>query len=112
MKAFVDDVLFLSEVLAAASMRERMVGLLGRDGLEKGTGMLIEQCGSIHTFFMKFDLDVIFLDSSDRVLKVCKSVTSGRTVLGGFGAKRVLEMEAGSASVNAVQVGSQIQFKD
>ena len=93
-------------------MRERMVGLLGRDGLDKGTGMLIEQCGSIHTFFMKFDLDLIFLDSSDRVLKICKSVTSARTVFGGFGARRVLEMEAVSVRLNAVQTGSLIQFKE
>lgn len=112
MKATLDGVGFLREVIPAISMRERMVGLLGREGLEKGTGMLIHSCGSVHTFFMKFDLDLIFLDSSDRVVRVVESVPAARMVLGGVGASKVLEISAGSVRLSSVQVGSQLTFDD
>lgn len=112
MKASLDGIGFLREVIPAISMRERMIGLLGRDGLEKGTGMLIHSCSSIHTCFMKFDLDLIFLDRSDRVVRVVESVPASRMVFGGFGASKVLEMSTGSVSLKNVQVGSQLQFDD
>ncbi len=46
----------------------RARGLLGREGLEPGTGMLIDRAGSVHMFFMRFAIDVVFLDRDRKVV--------------------------------------------
>ncbi len=112
MKASVDGVPLIGEILLAASMKDRMRGLLGRDGLAANTAMLIEPCGSIHTLFMRFDLDLIFLDKHDRVVLVCEGVAPARMVFGGFGARKVLEMQSGAVGLSLLHEGSQFHFED
>lgn len=56
-----DGTLWLEQVEVAATLTRRLKGLLGRDGLPATTGMLIVPCSSIHTFFMRFPIDVFFL---------------------------------------------------
>ena len=110
MKALIDGEVFLEDVIEARSMMERMRGLLGRKGLPAGTGMLIDPCGSIHTFYMKFDLDVVFLDSEDRVVKLQKSIGPGRMAFGGYSARKILEMESGKVDMQRIREGSQVKF--
>ena len=74
---------------------QRMRGLLGRNGLPANEGMFIERCSSIHTFFMRFPLDVIFLDRDLRVNRVIRHLKPWR-LAGSWGAAHVIEAEAGS----------------
>ena len=74
-----------------------MRGLLGRDGLPQGEGLLIKPCGSVHTFFMRFPIDVVFLDRELSVLAVRPEVRPWRTA-GTRGGKVVLELGAGEAA--------------
>ena len=73
----------------------RMRGLLGRAGLPPFTGMLFRDCRSIHTLFMRFELDVVFLDQSLRVIEV-RLAPPGRWSVRCAGATHVLEAPAGS----------------
>ena len=54
----------------ATGMWDRMKGLLGRDGLPVGEGLLITPCNSIHMFFMRFPIDALFLDAQGTVVKL------------------------------------------
>ena len=54
----------------ASSMVKRMIGLLGRPSLPEGHALIIEPCNSIHTFFMKFSIDVVFVDRNHRIVSV------------------------------------------
>ena len=54
----------------------RMRGLLGRDGLEQGEGLLLRPASSIHTFFMRFPIDAVFLDRELAVVGIEDSVDS------------------------------------
>ena len=74
-----------------------MRGLLGRDGLAQGEGLLIKPCGSVHTFFMRFPIDVVFLDRELSVLAVRPEVRPWRTA-GARGGKVVLELGGGEAA--------------
>lgn len=112
MKASADGLPVIGEVILAASLKERMRGLLGRDELPADTAMLIEPCGSIHTFFMRFDLDLIFLDKHNRVLRVCRNVRPARMVFGGFGARKVIEMQSGAVGLGLIREGGQFHFED
>jgi uncharacterized membrane protein (UPF0127 family) len=78
-------------------MFARMRGLLGRDGLEAGEGMLIDPAPSVHMFFMRFPIDVVFLDRSKRVVKVVHQLRPWRAA-GARKAVAALELPAGTAA--------------
>ena len=79
----------------ARTAPERMRGLLGRGELQPGGGMLLERCSSIHTFFMKFPLDLIFLDAGFSVRKTVRNLSPWRMAMS-LGAKYTVELPAGT----------------
>jgi len=102
----------LAERLEVASATlERMRGLLGRDGLPPGGGMLIERCYSIHTFFMRFSLDVIFLDSDGMVRKVVQNLRPWR-MASCWGACAVAELPAGALDGVSVLPGDRLSIEE
>ena len=82
----------------------RMRGLLGRDGLEPGSGMLIDRAPSVHMFFMRFPIDVVFVDRDWRVLSVRHELRPWR-VAGARGAVAALELPAGAAAAVGIAEG-------
>ena len=83
----------------AETFAERARGLIGRDGLAPGTGMLIPRCNCIHTFFMRFAIDATFLDKDGNTVKVVRNIKPWRPfVWGGWRARKVLETAAAAAS--------------
>lgn len=58
----------------ATSVFSRMKGLLGRASLNKGEALILNPCNSIHTFFMRFAIDVLFVDKQGRIIKACKNI--------------------------------------
>lgn len=101
-----DEVLASLEVAQGA--RSRAKGLLGRDGLDGA--LLIESCRSVHTFGMRFDIDVAFLDAEGVVIKTChlKRRRSTGVVLK---ARSVLEAEAGSFREWSLVVGDCLEVR-
>jgi uncharacterized membrane protein (UPF0127 family) len=81
----------LSDFPVANGFRARLRGLAWRERSQAGPGLLIPRCSSVHTFGMRFELDVYFLDRQDRVLSVRRKVAPGR-VLWCHGAAAVLEI--------------------
>ena len=83
----------------AERFTERLRGLIGRDGLEHGRGMLIVRCNCIHTFFMRFPIDATFLDRQGNVVKTVRNIRPWRPwVWGGWRAASVLETAAESVN--------------
>jgi len=80
-------------VPVAKGFRTRLLGLAFRDRDDAGPGLLIPRCASVHTFGMRFELDVYFLDRDGRVLSVRRRVPP-RRVLWRRGARKVLEIPA------------------
>ena len=75
----------------------RLRGLLGRPSLAPDEGLLLRPAGSVHTAFMRFSIDVVFLDRAMRVLDVRTGVAPWR-IVGSRDAKAVLELAAGAAA--------------
>jgi uncharacterized membrane protein (UPF0127 family) len=86
-----------------------MRGLLGRDGLEPGTGMLIDAAPSVHMFFMRFPIDVVFLDRDRKVVGVRHGLRPWR-VAGARRAVAALELPAGAA--NGIKEGDVLVLED
>ena len=74
---------------------ERMRGLLGRPVPGPGRGLLIERCPSVHTFGMRYPIDVVFLSGTGRVVRVVRNLKPWRVARGGKGAQAVVELAAG-----------------
>ena len=98
-----------SQVAVADSFFTRFRGLMLRKALAPGEGLLLKQCSAIHCCFMRFPIDVIYLNDDMRVVAI-ETVKPWR--LGGVfpDAKHVLELEAGSA--RALTPGIQIHWKE
>ena len=90
--------------LVAASMGSRMRGLLGRRELPPGDGILLRPASSVHTWFMRFPIDVVFVDRDLRVLKVVPELRPWRFA-GRRRAKATIELAAGEAARRGIEPG-------
>ena len=97
-------------VRRADNLWSRFWGLMGRRALPEGEALHIVPCTSVHTFFMRFDMDALFLDREHRVVKVISAMKPFRAALGGKGAHSVLEMTAGA--IADVEAGDALVFRD
>jgi uncharacterized membrane protein (UPF0127 family) len=93
----------------ADSAVARMRGLLGRSGLESGEGLLLRPASSVHTFFMRFPIDVVFLGRDGEVLKVAERVPAWRTAAA-KGAKAVVELPSGEAARRGLHAGDRVEL--
>jgi uncharacterized membrane protein (UPF0127 family) len=90
--------------LLAETVFARLRGLLGRSSLSSGEGMLLRPAASIHTAFMRFPIDAVFLDRADRVLKVAAELPPWRAAAC-RGSRTVLELPAGEAARRGLRPG-------
>ena len=100
--------LILAELEIAESLWERTRGLLGRESLANGHGLWIQRTNSVHTFFMRFALDLIFIDRHLKVCRVYHDVKAGRLIWPVWRASSVLELPAGFLTLHPVQEGEQL----
>ncbi len=97
-------------VEVATSPWARSRGLLARAWLEPGSGLLIDPCNSIHTFFMRFPIDAVFLDRENRVVHILHDLRPWRLSWIFLRARRVLELPAGAARAAGLEPGQRLQF--
>ncbi len=99
-------------VLAVAALADtvlaRMVGLLGRSSLPGGDGLVLRPCGMIHTWFMRFPIDVLFADRAGVVVSAVDSLRPFRFAWGGRQATQVIELPAGALRGAGVEPGQRI----
>jgi uncharacterized protein len=82
----------------------RLRGLLGRDELPTGEGLLLKPAPSVHTCFMRFPIDIVFLDTRMRVVSVAPEVRPWKFA-GRRGTRAVLELPAGEADRRGIREG-------
>lgn len=104
-----DGVVVCEECLVAATPLARMRGLLGRRSLPGGEGILLRPAASIHTFFMRFSIDAVFLDDDLRVVGISPDLAPWRAA-GQRGAHAVLELSAGECAQRGLAVGDHVRF--
>ena len=95
----------------ADTSAKRRVGLLKHKKLEPGTGLWILPCESVHTFFMKFAIDLVYLDKRRKVRKVRHAVPPWR-LSACLSAQSVLELPPGTAAESGTKVGDQLAIDE
>lgn len=89
----------------ARSFLARGRGLMGHPGLAPGEGLLIDPCSSVHSFFMRFPIDVVFADKAHRVVGLAPDLAPNRPYAGAWRARYVVELPAGTIAATGTQLG-------
>lgn len=92
-----------------ATVFERMRGLLGSSAIDAGECLWIAPCNSVHTFFMRYPIDVVFVNARGVVVKVCSHLTPWKMRLC-FSAAAALEFRSGEADRLGIFSGSHLEF--
>jgi uncharacterized protein len=90
---------------------QRMKGLIGSSSFPQGEALVITRCQSIHMFFMKFPIDVIFCDRQDKVIGLCADIKPGGLSPVFFKASYAIELPSGSIAASKTQLGDQVQIQ-
>lgn len=96
------------DLKVADTFGKRLRGLMGRSELLQGEGLLITPCNSIHTFFMRFPIDVMFIDERRFVVHLIPSLKPNRLSPLVRTARSVVELPAGTITRSRTELGDQL----
>lgn len=100
--------ILLPDLQPVKGLWARTKGLIGTKAISAEQGLWFDHCNSIHTCFMSFAIDCVFLDSQMRVRAIRQNVQPWRLVLPVWKARSVIEMKSGRAQDLKIQVGDQL----
>jgi len=104
------EALLADRAEAADTSQKRRTGLLKHQGLAAGEGLWIVPCEAVHTFGMKFAIDVIFLSRKKKILKMRRNMEKRRISIC-LRAHSVLELPAGKIDETGTGTGDQLEFE-
>jgi len=104
-------VLIAQQAELAVSLCQRLQGLLGRTGLSSNEALILKPCTSIHTFFMRFPIDVLFVDRNMRVIKAIQNIPPNRLSPIVWASSMAIELPAGKIGSTNTQLGDLIEMK-
>jgi len=96
--------LIVSELMFADNFFSKLFGLIFKN-LNKNQGFVIENCNSIHTFWMRYKIDLVFLNKNNEVVKLYENFKQFRVTPLIKNAVKVIELPAGTIKNNFLQVG-------
>ena len=100
--------LVAARVERATSFASRLIGLLGRRSLDDGEGLWLEPCDSVHTFFMRFSIDVAFVDAHGLVVRRIDRLRPWRATRIHARARVCVELPAGALAAAGVETGHRL----
>ncbi len=95
----------------ARTFRARLRGLMFRAQLAPGSGLVIEPNNNVHTFWMRFPIDVVFVDRADRVVGLVPAMPPNRPFAGARRARRTIELPNGTIAASATHMGDQFELR-
>ena len=96
-----------ASVEVATTRNARRRGLLGRDHLDVSAALILQPCSAVHTAFMRFNIDVVFVDRAGYAVKIVENVGPWRMAIS-LSAHTVIEMAAGSVRRHHVLLGDRL----
>jgi uncharacterized protein len=98
-----------SSVEVASTRRSRRKGLLGRDALDADSAMVLTPCCAVHTAFMRFSIDVVFVSRDGKVLRIVRGLPPWRAAWS-LRAHTVVELAAGTPATQDLAVGDVVSL--
>ena len=106
----VEPAIFSEAIEVASTAVQKAKGLLGRDCLEDGQGLLFRPAASLHTFFMQFPIDIIYADKAGKVLKLAPCVRPFKLVAAPLRSFYALELPDGAIERSGTRVGDHLSL--
>lgn len=100
------------EIEIADGFLKRLLGLMGRKKIPQGRGLLLLPCNSVHMLFMRFPIDVVYVDENFVIKKIVKNLPTWTGISICFGAKAALEFSAGEVERLNFEIGNSIVRTD
>ena len=104
------NTILAEDIYFADTPFKRLKGLLGRKNLNRGEALIIKPCNSIHTFFMRFPIDVLFLDRNNQAVQIIPSLKPFRLTRIYFKANLVIELPSGTINATNTHIGDRLQI--
>jgi uncharacterized membrane protein (UPF0127 family) len=98
------------EVRIANTFITRLQGWMGKQSATEGEALVISPCSSIHTFGMKFAIDVLFLNSNDQVIHRIQNLKPNRVSRVISSASKVIELRAGTIEQLDIKLQDEVRF--
>ena len=105
------DLILSENVLTANSFYTRVMGLMFKKSISKNESLLIEPCNSIHTCFMNFSIDILFISKKNEVVHVIENMVPWRFSSIYFRSKKVVEFPGGTLRGRVI-LGDFLEFQD
>ncbi|MCP3685705.1 MAG: DUF192 domain-containing protein [bacterium] len=105
------NTLIADKAILANSFSSRMIGLLNRKSINAGEALIITNCQSIHMFFMKFSIDVIFISADRRIVGLSENIQPFHLSPHFWKSKCAIELPAGTVKSSQSSIGDTIQIK-
>ena len=99
------NTILAKEAIVADTLFKRIKGLLGKRAFQQGQALIIKPCNSIHTFFMRFSIDVLFVDKNNRAMKAISAFPPFRLSNIYFNSAFVIELPAGTINSTSTSEG-------
>lgn len=97
-----------SQIVYANTYYKRFIGLIGKNELNSNEGLFLTPCNSIHMMFMKFPIDLIFLDRKNKIVHITENIKPWQISRIVFRGQSVLEVAAGKVKETESKVGDRI----
>lgn len=99
-----------TKVKIANNPISRTIGLLNRSSIEPQEGLLIVPCKSIHSMFMRFEFDAVFIDKNNNIVELIKQMSAWKVSSYVWKAHKVLELAAGVIDITKTEIGDTIKI--
>jgi len=106
------DTVIGEAIEVAKTASQKVKGLLGRECLEEGQGLLFKGAGSLHTLFMRFPIDIIYTDKKGKVVKLAEAVRPFKVVTAPLRCHYAIELPAGAIPASKTQTGDLLEFEE
>lgn len=105
-----NNAILAENAVVAATFLSRIIGLLDRKELLPGQALVIRPCNSVHTFFMRFAIDVVFVDKGNKVVRAINTMRPFRISSVYFSSFSVVELPAGTLRKTSTREGDVLEF--
>lgn len=100
------------DVFIANTLFKRIKGLLGKKIFLPNQAIILDPCNSVHTFFMRFPIDVLFVDKNYKVIKIISQLNPNKVSPIYWHVSKVIELPSGMLNLTNTQLQDQLQFLD
>lgn len=104
------NIVLVDNCRTADTFISRFLGLMGKPCLPSDSGLVITPCNSIHMFFMRFPLDVVFVDRNNTVVSLVENIKPWRVSGIAKKARSAIELTSGTIKRTQTEIGDKLEF--